>query len=269
MDYKIIALGEVTSTNDVAMAEDYAEGTIVTARRQTAGRGQRGNRWENGRVAGENLLFSLVLEPRRVRGEQQFLISMMAALAASDAVRICTEREGGGDCTVKWPNDLYIGDRKVGGILIEHSLQGEFLTRSVVGIGINIGQREFDPELPNPTSLALELGGAMGRKLDPVPSPEAVLAAFCEAFERRYGQSEEQLHRDYTMRLWRGDGFYPYRELRGDTHGGLSDGLLNSPSERFFEATIREVNPHTGELTLLDTCGQPRRYWFKEVEAVL
>ncbi len=243
MNYNIIALDEVTSTNDVAMGSDYGAGTIVTARRQTAGRGQRGNRWENSGIEGENLLFSLVLEPSHVRAEHQFLISMMAALAASDAIEAVTQ--GGVRCAVKWPNDLYVRDRKVGGILIEHSLQGEFLTRSVVGIGVNVGQREFDPGLPNPTSLALELGGS-------APGPEVLLEAFCNAFERRYAMPEEELYGDYMARLWRRDGFYPYQEPRGP-----------------FEATIRGVNPHTGELTLVDTLGQPRHYWFKEVEAVL
>jgi BirA family biotin operon repressor/biotin-[acetyl-CoA-carboxylase] ligase len=240
MTYQIITLGEVTSTNDVAMhSGDYAHGTIITARRQTAGRGQRGNRWENPQTEGDNLLFSLILEPTHIRAEHQFQISMMAALAASDAVH----------CSVKWPNDLYIGDRKVGGILIEHTLQGEFLTRSVIGIGINVGQRVFDPGLPNPTSIALE------SPTSSTPMPEEVLRGFCDAFTLRYSQSSAELQADYRTRLWRGEGkYHPYKDIEsGET----------------FEAIIHSVNAHTGELSLVDTTKKARNYWFKEVEAIL
>lgn len=244
MDYRIIELEEVTSTNDEAMEhpERYAQGSIITAQRQTAGRGQRGNKWESPN-AGENLMFSLVLEPTHIRAEHQFQVSEMAALSASDAVREITGENV--RCVVKWPNDLYVGDRKIGGILIEHTLQGEFLTRSVLGIGINVSQQAFDPSLPNPTSLAMELP-------DNQITPQELLKAFCDAFSTRYAQEATALHDDYMERLWRNDGFYPYTDHNGP-----------------FEATIRGINPHTGELTLIDQNRQPRHYWFKEVEAVI
>lgn len=246
MDFRIVPFDEVTSTNDVAMrdAACYRHGDILTARRQTAGRGQRGNRWESD--PGENLMFSLVLEPVHILVERQFRISEMAALAASDAVRAATG--GAVECVVKWPNDLYVGNRKLGGILIEHTLHSEYLSRSVVGIGINVRQRGFDPSLPNPTSIALELAGR------PVPSPEEVLRQFRTAFRQRYGQHEAALHAGFMARLWRGDGMpYPYR----DTASG-----------EVFEAVVVGVDGRTGELTLRLPDGGERRYWFKEVEAL-
>lgn len=254
MEFRIITFDEVTSTNDVAMgdAASYGEGAVLTALRQTAGRGQRGNHWSS--EAGENLTFSLVLEPRHILVEQQFRISAMASLAACEAVRACTV--GVVDCRIKWPNDLYVGDRKIGGILIEHTLQGEYLTRSVVGIGINVCQRLFDPSLPNPTSIANEIAVS---DVDTVtPSPKDVLNAFCEIFSRWYRQllSDEVLHDNYMAHLWRGDGaYYRYR-----------DTATSMP----FTAIIDGVNPNTGELTLLDNVGRGelRRYWFKEVEAL-
>ena len=248
MEFRIVPFDEVTSTNDVAMhdAVAYRHGCILTARRQTAGRGQRGNRWSS--APGENLMFSLVVEPGHVLVERQFRISGMAALAASDAVRAVTN--GAVACGVKWPNDLYVGDRKIGGILIEHSLHSEWLSRSVIGIGINVRQREFDPVLPNPTSIAREL--PLG---SPVPTPEEVLAAFCAAFAIRYTQDETVLHADFMARLWRGDPArsYPYRDVA---------------SGEIFPASIAGVDRHTGELTLRLTGGGERRYWFKEVEAI-
>lgn len=246
MEFRIEWFEEVSSTNDVAMHESavYRQGSVLAARRQTAGRGQRGNRWES--EPGANLMFSIVLEPTHVPVEQQFRISEMAAMAASDAIRNVTGAKV--ECVVKWPNDLYVGDRKIGGILIEHTLCGACLSHSVVGIGINVRQRRFDPSLPNPTSIALELPSEC-------PTPEEVLAAFCEAFSRRYGQNEEALHADFMGRLWRGGGvFYDYR----DVASGLS-----------FRAAVAGVDRHSGELTLREVDGTERHYWFKEVEALL
>lgn len=250
MEFRIIPFDEVTSTNDVAMASPdlYGHGSVLTARRQTAGRGQRGNRWES--EPGENLMFSLVVEPTHILVEHQFRVSEMAALAASDAIRSVTG--GAVACGVKWPNDLYVGDRKIGGILIEHSLHSEYLSRSVIGIGINVRQRTFDPALPNPTSIANELSYNLL-----VPSPESLLEAFCEAFSERYGQSGDSLHADFIARLWRGDPArsYLYRD---------------AASRELFEASIAGVDPHTGELILRlkGDSGELCRYWFKEVEAV-
>lgn len=249
MDFRIIPFDEVPSTNDEAMRDAplYRQGSVLVARRQTAGRGQRGNRWES--APGENLTFSLVIEPRHILVEHQFRISESAAMAASDAVREATG--GQVECVVKWPNDLYVGNRKIGGILIEHSLQSEYLSRSVIGIGINVRQRVFDPSLPNPTSIAAELpsGHAAG-----VPAPESVLKAFCKAFSRRYGQDGAALHADFMGRLWRGDGkTYPYRD---------------AASHEPFEASIAAIDRHTGELTLRLATGEERRYWFKEVEPI-
>lgn len=247
MEFRIVPFDEVTSTNDVAQdAVAYRHGCILTARRQTAGRGQRGNRWSS--APGENLTFSLVVEPGHILVEHQFRISETAALAAADAVRAVTN--GAVVCDVKWPNDLYVGNAKIGGILIEHSLHSEWLSRSVIGIGINVRQREFDPALPNPTSIARELPSG-----SPVPAPEKVLAAFCEAFSTRYTQDETVLHADFMARLWRGDPTrsYPYRD---------------AASGEIFEASIVGVDRHTGELTLRLTTGSERRYWFKEVEAI-
>lgn len=249
MEFRFNRFDEVTSTNDVAMSSPhlYGHGSILTARSQTAGRGQRGNRWSS--EPGENLMFSLVLEPTHILVEEQFRISEMASLAASDAVRAVTG--GTVPCQVKWPNDLYVGDQKIGGILIEHSLHSEYLSRSVIGIGINVRQQCFDPSLPNPTSIANKLPADTA-----VPAPEAALNAFCDSFALRYGQDAAALHADFMARLWRGDGdLYLYRD---------------AASGETFAASVAGIDMHTGELTLRrpDRDGALCRYWFKEVEAI-
>lgn len=232
-----IHFDELTSTNDEAMHGEYPHNTIITADCQSAGRGQRGNRWESRK--GENLTFSLVIEPCHIPVTEQYRISMMAALAASDAVRLF-----GLECRIKWSNDLYVGDNKIGGILIEHSLMGEMLTKSVVGIGVNVLQTDFPDQLPNPTSIRRE--GIDGC------TPDKLLEILVEKFEIRYRQSVQTLHQDYMDRLWRRNEMRSYMDKDGE-----------------FIAKIVEVDALTGMLTLLTESGQRRSYWFKEVEFLL
>lgn len=248
MKFRIIEFESVDSTNDTAMgglgSGEFHHGDIISARSQVAGRGQRGNRWVS--PAGENLTFSLVIEPTHIPVCEQFAISEMAALAAAEAIR----RTVGVQCNIKWPNDLYIGDRKVGGILIEHTMHSEMLSASIIGIGINVRQREFDPTLPNPTSLAVESAREV--------SPAELLESFCHCFSECYDltfDSAERLHCDFMAHLWRRDGFHLYR--------------IPEHPETVFAARIQSVDPHTGYLKLIHEQGLECEYWFKEVEAVL
>ena len=147
----IYRIDETTSTNDEARDAKYRHGDIVWAERQTAGRGQRGHTWTS--PEGENLTFSMVLEPRFLPVGEQFLLSEAVTLALTD-----TFAAYGIDTRIKWTNDIYVGDRKLVGILIEHNHAGASLSRTIAGIGINVNQTAFDPALPNPVSLA-QAGG--------------------------------------------------------------------------------------------------------------
>lgn len=153
----IYHIAETTSTNDLAREEHYGHGDVICAERQTAGRGQRGHTWTS--PEGVNLLFSVVLCPTFLPAGEQFLLSQAVALALVDTLGTC-----GIDARIKWTNDIYAGDRKLVGILIEHHLAGGRLARTVAGIGINVNQTEFDPALPNPTSMALEAGHTFDRR---------------------------------------------------------------------------------------------------------
>ena len=120
-----------TSTNDLACEERYGHGDVICAERQTAGRGQRGHTWTS--PEGVNLLFSVVLCPTFLPAGEQFLLSQAVALALVDTLGTC-----GIDARIKWTNDIYAGDRKLAGILIEHHLAGGRLARTVAGIGIAV-----------------------------------------------------------------------------------------------------------------------------------
>lgn len=176
---------ELPSTNDYA-AELIAkstppEGMVVRAASQTAGRGQYGSRWES--EAGQNLTFSIILYPNWLETGARFSLSMAVALSLHDTIRrlpYSGDIPPAAGLKIKWPNDLYLGSRKTGGILIQNSLSGSFLQSSIVGIGLNVNQLSFDPSIPNPTSLAL----AFGRNFD----LETVSDTLLECFEQRYLQ---------------------------------------------------------------------------------
>lgn len=131
------------------------EGTVVIADNQTGGRGQRGTTWHS--EPGQNLMFSLILRPRTVAIDQQFLISQVIALAIYDMLRVYTDQ-----VKIKWPNDIYVSGKKLSGTLIENSIQGGHISHSIAGIGININQVVFESE--RSSSLAKIIGRQVSLK---------------------------------------------------------------------------------------------------------
>lgn len=233
---------ELTSTNDEAQNPQYDAGDVILAERQSQGRGQKGNRWSS--ETGANLTFSVILCPGFLPAERQFRLLQSVALAVADTLEAC-----GVPARIKWPNDIYAGDRKAVGMLIENDLSNGYIARSIVGIGINVNQTEFDPSLPNPTSLALERGGSLDRG--------AVFETFYRKLSHRYAMlergEESSLAHDYMERLY---GLGERRTYRDGRSG-----------ER-FEGVIRRVWP-SGELEVEHSDGSVRRYLFKEIEYVI
>lgn len=244
---KYLVLEEVDSTNSyVAVhASELEDMTMVIANTQTAGRGQRGNSWES--APGCNLTFTLFCRPKGVAPARQFSISEAVALAVADTLAAY-----GIGAMVKWPNDVYVGDRKIAGILIEHSLQGNGIEHSRIGIGLNVNQPEFFSDAPNPVSMRMLLGrdsdlGQCAARL------YAALSARLGAVATEEGRSDT--HEEFLGRLWRGDGqAWPFRD-RG--------------SGRLFRGSIAGVEPE-GFLHILPEGGvEDRVYAFKEVEFIL
>ena len=133
------------STNDIAVqmiqSENIVfEGTVIITDNQTAGRGQRGNSWEA--ISGENLTFSLILKPNFLKANDQFQLNMAISMGVFDFLSEFIDE----NLKVKWSNDIYCGDKKMGGILIENSLQGYQIGHSIIGIGLNINQTKFSNE---------------------------------------------------------------------------------------------------------------------------
>ena len=230
-----------TSTNDEARGSQYGHMDVVWAERQSAGRGQRGHTWHSNE--GVNLTFSTVLKPSFLTAVEQFMLSEIVALALVD-----TLADYGVECRIKWTNDIYAGDKKIAGVLIEQSLAGDRIARTVVGVGLNVNQREFPTDLPNPTSIVVERGAECERR--------EVLNTFLRHLEKWYTRLEqderELVETAYNARLYRRDEFHEYA----------------LPSGEKFEAAIRGVRA-TGHLCLEHRDGTFGDYAFKEVEFVI
>lgn len=243
MKTRIINLEQTDSTNNFLSC--YPDGgddeiVVATARYQTAGRGQGTSSWES--EDGKNLLFSILVWPKGVSADRQFILSMAGALALKEALDAYAE-----GISLKWPNDVYWHDSKLSGTLIETVLSGKSVRRCIFGTGININQEVFRSDAPNPVSLRNITGNGH--------STEKVLQKVMAAFEKYYqmiisGQ-HDKIIRAYHAALYRRVGMHRYRDCGGE-----------------FSATIEGVAPD-GHLSLRDNDGLLRRYAFKEVAFVI
>jgi BirA family biotin operon repressor/biotin-[acetyl-CoA-carboxylase] ligase len=152
----IIYLDSVDSTNNYAMklidGNKAQQGMTIVAKEQTNGKGQRGKTWVD--TPGESLLMSLIVGPKHILDEQ-FLFNATVAVAVA---KVLQNLSAGWDIAVKWPNDIIVNDKKAGGILIENVLRGSQWAYSVIGLGLNVNQPLFPPELPYATSLNIASG---------------------------------------------------------------------------------------------------------------
>lgn len=202
-----IKLERTDSTNSyltqLSSKKKLHEGTVVIAQRQERGRGQRGAIWES--EGGKNLTLSILLYPV-LRPDEQFILNKVVSLGVLDFIRLSVSPllrfslSGKKDrARIKWPNDIYIGSKKIAGILIENSVSGNKLQQSVIGLGINVNQEIFSAKLPNPTSLKL----ITAKDFD----LEYCLEELCSCIESRYmlfkANLFEKINEDYLLNLYR------------------------------------------------------------------
>lgn len=212
-------LSSIDSTNSEALRhlEDYPSGTVLAAYEQTAGRGQRGNTWFT--ESGKNLTFSIVLKfpegclPASGVHWLNYLIS--------DAVASFLQEQGSVP-QVKWPNDVYVGRKKICGVLIENILQGSSVATSVIGVGVNVNQIVF-PQLANATSLALCTGKEMALE----PALERLVALFEEHLPLLFDEKRrESLIESYSALLFQKGVRARYRDLlTGEEFSGVIEGV--------------------------------------------
>lgn len=233
------AMLQEEATGQVVSANSFSGFTLVVADDQTKGRGQQGNGWETEK--GKNLTFSLLCHPDFILASRQWLISQCMAVAIQQTLSRYVE-----GVEVKWPNDIYVGDHKISGTLIECDLQGKHISNCIIGVGININQTVFRSDAPNPTSLQLLTGRPHDR--------EEILSSLLSQFQYYYAQlqegREDTIRQLYMQHLYRREGFHRYRDVRG-----------------VFWAEIADVEP-TGHLRLRFEDGNVVRYELKEVQFI-
>jgi len=157
MAIKILHFDEINSTNvflyDKISENNDISDMVVVAAHQTAGRGMDKNRWES--EAGKNLLFSIALNVNFLEAENQFKISQAVSVAIVETLSQFVDDKR---LFIKWPNDIYFGDKKLAGMLIQNTIEGRMMGVSIIGIGLNVNQIEFSKDIPNPISLKMISG---------------------------------------------------------------------------------------------------------------
>lgn len=257
---QILWLDSVESTHNLLKSPEYADlppFVMVAARNQTAGRGQRGNHWES--QPGMNLTFSMVAAPVCLHPSLQFSISEATALAV-----VALLQSEGIEAKIKWPNDIYVGDKKICGILIDHSIDACRICRSVVSAGLNVNQTEFLSDAPNPVSIRQLIG--KNRSVDDIASGLLLLLRqFIPMADSAEGRSI--LHTSFMKHLYRFDGRpYPYfdnlrqKRMQAVISDVLPDGTLLLSEVADPDSPLDSQNPD-----LL----APRPYLFKQVAFIL
>lgn len=242
-DKNIIVFNELDSTNNYAkqlVKEKAAQGTVVLAHYQESGRGQVGNFWES--ECGKNLLFSLILYPGFLEAGKQFYISKVVSLALAKVLKQHLD-----DVKIKWPNDIYVGEKKIAGILIENTVKGMALDSSIVGVGVNINQEHFHSDAPNPVSMKQVLK----KEFDIHDILKAFLLKLEDYIEVLREGRLEIVDSEYLQLLFRNKGLHRYRK-----------------AENEFSARIAGIGSF-GQLQLEEPNGNVTEYMFKEVEFVI
>ncbi len=240
---KIIRLKEVGSTNqylrEILKKEPLAEGSLVVVENQLSGKGQANNTWESEK--GKNLTCSMVLYPDFIDIKNQFVISEMISLAIADMLSAFVE-----NVRIKWPNDIYVGNKKITGILIENSISENVIESSIIGMGININQEIFTSNAPNPVSLK------QITKED--YDLDMLLKKLIQHILDRYNQliegKNKKIHQEYFNNLFRNNGYHLYKS-----------------QDVTFKAKIKAIKT-SGHLVLETEEGLERMFAFKEVEFV-
>lgn len=247
----LIEIEETDSTNrylsKYCHSHKVDEFTIVSTVKQTAGKGQIGNKWES--EPGKNITCSFVVYPTFIEAKHQFILSQIVSLSIKEELKQWTD-----NISIKWPNDIYWKEKKICGILIENDLTGHFISRCIVGIGININQQIFRSDAPNPVSLYQITEKEYDRLL--------VLSGIMQRIKAYYLQLQREIiinktsisnyiASQYAASLFRREGFHHYADQEGT-----------------FLARLVRMEPD-GRFILEDTSGKIRSYLFKEVHYIL
>ena len=238
--HSVVRVQSTASTNNYARSQvfehEVEEGTVFLAHEQTAGRGHLTNKWES--EPGKNLTFSIFIRPSFLPLDKTYALSKVVCLGLEsslghwvDAVRI------------KWPNDIYVGDKKICGILIENGIVNGQINQSVIGVGLNVNQTAFLSDAPNPVSLKMLTGVEY--------QPDEILTGVLAHIDRFYQMLREghlhEIDQAFTAKLYRMGEWHRYRDEKHE-----------------YTGKIVGVNK-IGQLRVLEENGAINEYHFKEV----
>ena len=223
----IVHFKEVESTNLLALSMIKENTTplpfVITTDFQTLGKGQLSNKWES--ENGKNLLISIAINTD-IKIENQFILNVIPSLSVLDLLEDLNLE----NLSVKWPNDIYVGSKKIGGILIENNVRETRLVSSIVGVGININQTSFSKELNNPVSYQL----LTGLEIDLEEALEAVLTTLNIRYQQLRTNKIEEINSDYLRALYQFGNFANYRVNNKRVACKIVDVNKNFPSLSIF-----------------------------------
>ena len=238
--HSIIKIKRTESTNNYATGQvrdnETEAGTVFLAYDQTAGRGQLNNRWES--EAGKNLTFSVFLEPTFLEIQRQYMLSKVVCLGLESFLSQFTE-----GVKIKWPNDIYVADRKICGMLIENAIMNGRISQSIIGVGLNINQTRFLSDAPNPVSLKMLTG--VDYDLDDLLT--GLLEQLDQSYQRLVAEHFDELDIEFQQKLYRLEEWHPFKD---DKH--------------HYTGKIIGVN-EIGQLKIEERDGPVHTYHFKEV----
>lgn len=219
---------------------------------QTAGRGQAGNSWES--EDGKNLLFSTLLRYEGILATKQWRLSMLVAVTLWETLAKYLPRKL---LSIKWPNDIYFGDKKIVGILIENSLSGQYVEYSIAGIGVNVNQTQWLSNAPNPISMKEITGEEY--------LVEAVMSEWIDVMKSWEMRDTEDIRRSYLQHLYRSKGWHEYVEREVSV---APTSIAKKGIEDAFLAEIVNVTEQ-GELVLRLQNKEEKIYHFKQIRFVI
>jgi len=242
-NFAIKHVQEVDSTNNylkkLIRNQVLEEGTVILADYQKSGKGQGQNSWHSGK--GLNLTFSLLLHPG-IYADQFFYLTEIVSLAITDFLFSCEI-----NASIKWPNDIYVNDLKIAGILIENSITENEVVICIAGIGINVNEMHFPSDLLNPTSMRIQKDKSF--------NTEVLMDLLLDTIQNRYNQllSEDlkSLHNEYNRRIYKRGISAEYKDKRG-----------------LFKAELKEIRS-TGEMVLKKEDHTGKAYLFGEIEMII
>jgi len=246
MEFVLVKHHHLESTNTEArrlyQSGKAKNGMVIIAEEQSNGKGHGNNAWES--EPGKNLTFSILFKPVFIEPARQFAITQIISLSLWEVLDSILRKK---KVSIKWPNDIYVGDKKIAGVLIQNFIKANSIDLSVIGVGLNVSQKQFLSDAPNPTSIILESG--MECPHDNLL--DDILETFAQQVEKYTSSSSfTALTKHYLEKLYR-----------------MGDNAIYKDNKGLFSATISGISEF-GHLLLTDNQGVQRSYGFKEVEFI-